>query len=175
MSAGKKHRKLSKQGKKIIRRAVGAVLMITAIIIAALPSDNVKANTTNVAEKYKIYPNRVYESGDFEFVTATDIVNEMNNAITADAAQYLISSVPIIDFTNPDIKVYTTGDGAYQFAYVDEDGDIGSNTRYAVILGFSSGNIPLFLISVIDFLAASCEALRCFSHLITLSCNFSSV
>ena len=55
MSAGKKHRKLSKKGKKIIRRAIGAVLMITAIIIAALPSDNVKANTTNVAEKYKIY------------------------------------------------------------------------------------------------------------------------
>lgn len=50
--------------------------------------------------------------------------------------------MPIIDFTNDNIKVYTTGDGAYQFAYVDEDGDIGSNTRYAVILGFSSGNIP---------------------------------
>lgn len=143
MSAGKKHRKLSKRGKKIIRRAIGAVLMITAIIIAAFPSDNVKADTANVAEKYKIYPNRVYNasSGDFDFTTAADIVDD-NSAITADAAQYLISSVPIIDFTNPDIKVYTTGDGAYQFAYVDEDGDIGSNTRYAVILGFSSGNIP---------------------------------
>ena len=68
MSAGKKHRKLSKRGKKIIRRAVGAILMITAIIIAALPSDNVKADTTNVAEKYKIYPNRVYNtmSDDFD-------------------------------------------------------------------------------------------------------------
>ena len=129
MSAGKKHRKLSKRGKKIIRRAIGAVLMITAIIIAALPSDNVKADTTNVAEKYKIYPNRVYNTGsnDFDFITAADIVDD-NPAVTADAAQYLISSVPIIDFTNPDIKVYTTGDGAYQFAYVDEDGDIGSNT-----------------------------------------------
>ena len=143
MSAGKKHRKLSKKGKMIIRRAVGAVLMITAIIIAALPSDSVKADAGNVAEKYKIYPNRVYNtvSDDFDFVTAADIVAD-NSAITADAAQYLISNVPIIDFTNPDIKVYTTGDGAYQFAYVDEDGDIGSNTRYAVILGFSSGNIP---------------------------------
>lgn len=141
MSAGKKHRKLSKQGKKIIRRAIGAVLMISAIIIAAIPAKNVSADTGNVAEKYKIYPNREYVSGDFEFITAADIVDD-NPAITADAAQYLISSVPIIDFTNPDIKVYTTGDGAYQFAYVDEDGDIGSNTRYAVILGFSSGNIP---------------------------------
>lgn len=143
MSAGKKHRKLSKRGKKIIRRALGAVLMISAIIIAAVPADSVTADTGNVAEMYKIYPNREYNagSGDFDFITAADIVAD-NSAITADAAQYLISSVPIIDFTNPDIKVYTTGDGAYQFAYVDEDGDIGSNTRYAVILGFSSGNIP---------------------------------
>lgn len=143
MSAGKKHRKLSRRGKKLIRRTLGAVMMITAIIIAAIPARNVTADTGNVAEKYKIYPNREYDtsSGKFEFTTAADIVAD-NPAVTADAAQYLISSVPIINFTNPDIKVYTTGDGAYQFAYVDEDGDIGSNTRYAVILGFSSGNIP---------------------------------
>ena len=143
MSAGKKHRKLSKRGKKIIRRALGAVLMVSAIIIAAIPAGKSTAVTGNVAEMYKIYPNRVYDTvkDDFDFVTAADIVAD-NSAVTPDAAQYLISSVPIIDFTNPDIKVYTTGDGAYQFAYVDEDGDIGSNTRYAVILGFSSGNIP---------------------------------
>ena len=143
MSAGKKHRKLSRRGKKIIRRALGAVLMISAIIIAAIPARDAKAETGNVAEKYRIYPNREYNAstGDFDFITAADIVAD-NAAITADAAQYLISSVPIIDFTNKDIKVYTTGDGAYQFAYVDEEGDIGSNTRYAVILGFSSGNIP---------------------------------
>lgn len=143
MSAGKKHRKLSKRGKKIIRRALGAVLMVSAIMIAAIPAGKTSAQVGNVAEMYKIYPNRVYNTGtgDFDFVTAADIVDD-NAAVTPDAAQYLISSVPIIDFTNPDIKVYTTGDGAYQFAYVDEDGDIGSNTRYAVILGFSSGNIP---------------------------------
>ncbi len=143
MSAGKKRRKLSKQGKKIIRRALGAILMITAIIIAAIPADNVTAVAGNVAEKYRIYPNREYTGGSPKFsnTTAADITAD-NSAISADAAQYLISNVPIIDFTNPDIKVYTTGDGAYQFAYVDEDGDIGSNTRYAVILGFSSGNIP---------------------------------
>ncbi len=143
MSTTKKHRKLSKKGKKIIRRALGVVLMATAIIIAAVPAREASADSGNVAEMYKIYPNREYNSGsgDFKFTTAADIVNK-NSAITADAAQYLISSVPIIDFTNPDIKVYTTGDGSYQFAYVDEDGDIGSNTRYAVILGFSSGNIP---------------------------------
>ena len=143
MSAGTKHKKLSKKGKKIVRRSLGAVLMMSAIITAAVPARNASADTGNVSEKYKIYPNREYDvsSDDFDFTTAADIVAD-NPVVTADAAQYLISSVPIIDFTNPDIKVYTTGDGAYQFAYVDEDGDIGSNTRYAVILGFSSGNIP---------------------------------
>lgn len=151
MSAGKGHRKLSKKGKKIIRRALGAVLMISAIIIAAIPAGKVSADTGSVAEMYKIYPNRVYTGGTskFSYTTAADIVDD-NSAITADAAQYLISSVPIIDFTNPDIKVYTTGDGAYQFAYVDENGDIGSNTRYAVILGFSSGNIPSGSLTIPD-------------------------
>ncbi len=141
MSAGKKHRKLSKKGKKIIRRALGAVLMISAIIIAAIPAERAKAENGNVAQMYKIYPNRLYKNGDFVSTTAADITGD-NSAITADAAQHLISEVPIIDFTNPDIKVYTTGDGSYQFAYVDTNGDIASNTRYAVILGFSSGNIP---------------------------------
>lgn len=143
MSAGKKHRKLSRFGKKVIRRTLGAVFLISAIIVAAIPAERTAADTGDVAQMYKIYPNRVYDSGKgkFSFVTAADITKD-NPAITADAAQYLISSVPIIDFTNDNIKVYTTGDGAYQFAYVDEDGDIGSNTRYAVILGFSSGNIP---------------------------------
>lgn len=144
MSAKKEHRKLSRKGKKILRRTLGTILMISAIVIAAVPAKQVLADTGNVAEMYKIYPNRQYTGGStskFKHTTAADIVDE-NNKITADAAQYLISSVPIIDFTNTNIKVYTTGDGAYQFAYVDEDGDIGSNTRYAVILGFSSGNIP---------------------------------
>lgn len=151
MSVKKEHRKLSRKGKKILRRTLGAILMISAIIIAAVPAEKVSADTGNVAEMYKIYPNRRYTGGASKFthITAADIVKD-NNKITSDAAQYLISSVPIIDFTNKDIKVYTTGDGAYQFAYVDEDGDIGSNTRYAVILGFSSGNIPNGALTIPD-------------------------
>ena len=88
MSAGKKHRKLSRRGKKIIRRTLGAVMMITAIIIAAIPAKQATADPGNVAEKYKIYPNRVYNTvkDDFDFVTAADIVAD-NSAVTPYAAQ----------------------------------------------------------------------------------------
>lgn len=138
----KGHNKLSRKAKKIIRKSLGAVLLITAIIIAAIPADRVSAESGVTAEAYKMYRNREYTGGGrkFENQSAANIVSQNSN-ISLDAAQYLISSVPIIDFTNPDIKVYTTGDGTYQFAYVDINGDIGSNTRYAVILGYSSGTI----------------------------------
>lgn len=57
--------------------------------------------------------------------------------VTADT-----SKIPRVDITKP-YNIYTTADGAFQFAYLS-DNDVASNNRYAVILGYAGGKLDQY-------------------------------
>lgn len=115
----KKNRKLRRQ----IRKTVGALLMVSAITVAAIPVQDVSANPVDTAEAPK-----VAVTGFYTDVTPTDASYE--------------STIPNVwdlgDGKNT--IIYTSGDNTYQFAYVPAVK--GSTTRIAVILGYSAGDRP---------------------------------
>lgn len=115
--AKKKNRKLRRQ----IRKTIGALLMVSAIVVAAIPVTDVSANPT-VAEK-----NKVIVSSDHATI---------NNA--SGTSEYK-STIPFSqDRSDPKEKiVYTSGDGTFQFVYmrpVESDPN-----KVAVLLGYNAG------------------------------------
>ncbi|MGN0430771.1 MAG: leucine-rich repeat protein [Lachnospiraceae bacterium] len=101
--AGKKNARLRRQ----IRRTMGAVCLITALLVAAIPVPETKAATAT--EKY---------TWDSEIGTANTVI-------------------PIVP-KNCD-TIYTTGDGTYQFAWVNASAT--NPDKIAVILGYNAGNL----------------------------------
>ena len=105
-------KELKKKGrrlKKTIRKTLGTICLISAILIATIPVDS---------------PRQV----------SADTASENHKLGEAEMEQYY----KIPDLSNYPGTIYTTGDGAFQFAYVSPNGtDIGS-TRMAVILGYTS-------------------------------------
>ncbi|MDE6893194.1 MAG: leucine-rich repeat domain-containing protein, partial [Lachnospiraceae bacterium] len=105
-AAKKKNRKLKRQ----IRKTVGALLMVSAIAVAAVPVPDVSANLAD---------NTVIK------VAVTDS-RESTNVFNGATAGYE-SEIPLATGTTP---IYTSGEGMYQFAYIDE---------VAVILQYNGG------------------------------------
>ena len=92
--------------KRSVRKALGAVLLATAVFVAAIPVDDLRAAVTPLTPKK----------------VTVDIHN---------------CRIPIVD---SDETIYTTGDGAFQFAYVLPN-DSSESNKVAVILGYSSGRL----------------------------------
>lgn len=107
--AKKKARRLG----RTIRKTLGTLFLISALVVAAIPVDYLQAEGEDV-------PNV-----DVPITTYT------SPEITVDIFDY----IPQVD-TNA--TIYSTGDGMFQFAYVSEDGKEDSATRVAVILGYQS-------------------------------------
>ena len=102
-------KKKSRRLKKTVRKTLGTICLITAILIATIPVDTPKQVAADAAS-----PNHKLGEAEME------------------------SYYNIPDLSNYKGKIYTTGDGTFQFAYVAPDGtDIGP-TRVAVILGYSN-------------------------------------
>lgn len=105
-------KELKKKGrrlKKTVRKTLGTICLISAILIATIPVETpkqVSADTTT--ENHKLGP--------------------------AEMEPYY--SIP--DLSHYTGKIYTTGDGTFQFAYVAPDGTDTGPTRLAVILGYTS-------------------------------------
>ncbi|MBQ7919378.1 MAG: leucine-rich repeat protein, partial [Lachnospiraceae bacterium] len=95
------------------RKTVGALFLISSLLVAAIPVDNftVAADTTE---------NTLFPAGG---VTYTVTQSE--------------STVPKVD-TNE--TVYTSGDGKYQYAYVYKNNQ-NAGDKVAVILGYSAGQL----------------------------------
>lgn len=117
----KQNRKLKRQ----VRKTVGALLMMTAITVAAVPVPEVSASID-------VNPKRVA------------VVNYENSSMTSyekidgkEAPATWNSTVPYVD---ENATIYTTGDGMFQFAYIrpsSTDGD-----EVAVVLGANVTNLP---------------------------------
>lgn len=114
----KKNRRLKRQ----IRKTVGALLMVSAITVAAIPVQDVSATPTDKSEKIKVA------------VTTTKGDIPGNPAVAVEHGYP--STVPYArDYS--DIIVYSSGDGMFQFAYGKSKEDTSMSNR-AIILNFDN-------------------------------------
>ena len=133
--AKKKNRKLRRQ----IRKTIGALLMVSAIVVAAIPVTGVNAEPTfdsKPAKKVWVWDDKKTELSVKGKPTSTSIQEATKNTI------------PYV----PDSSiVYTSGDGRFQFAYVDPDG--GGN-KYAVILNYNANALAESSLTIPDSMEA---------------------
>lgn len=134
-SVSKKHRRM----KKTVRKTLGTLFLISALIVAAIPTESLQAAgeggmTYNRTQKFKVTVSR----------NAAERTKEVGSG----------SSIPTMDTIIPEIQpgetIYTTGtneDGSiYQFAYVRDSGDWA-----AVLLGYSkNNNLPDNMLTIPD-------------------------
>ncbi len=116
----KKNRKLRRQ----IRKTIGALFMASAIVVAAVPVQDVEAEPKENATKIAL-----------QHTQATD---EMKSA-ELKIYQSLVPSAndSWIDKGEEDV-VYTTGDGKFQFLYMRPNST--ETNKYAVIVGYNSSS-----------------------------------
>ena len=98
-----------------IRRTMGCICLITALIVAMIPVPETAAADANGEGKKYIWDEQIWKGGG-----ASNL-----------------SDIPVVD-KNED-EIYTTGDGTYQFAYVNESAS--SSNKIAVILGYNARNL----------------------------------
>ena len=119
----KKNRKLKRQ----VRKTIGALFMVSAIVVAALPVQDVAAKPGESATKIALQ-----HAAGVPAATAD---------ITSASIKDYVSTVPSANesWVTADEKiVYTTGDGKFQFVYMRPN-DTDTN-KYAVILGYNGGS-----------------------------------
>ena len=124
----KKNRRLKRQ----IRKTVGALLMVSAIAIAAVPVQNVEAlPSTSSSSKIQVLN---YQSKD---MTSWETLQNDTGADLSSIESSCQSQVPYVD---PDATIYTTGDGMFQFAFVKPSANAADEV--AVILGANVTSLP---------------------------------
>lgn len=105
----KEPKKKGRRLKKTVRRTLGTICLISAILVASIPTEGLKQVAADAPGENKKLDEKAMES---------------------------YYNIP--DLTNYGGKVYTTGNGDFQFAYVAPDGSNTGPTKVAVILGYSN-------------------------------------
>lgn len=106
-------KKKNRRMRKMLRKTLGTLFLVSAIVVAAIPVDGLRAaNNSDVT------------------VLASRPAGEYKVTIEAEDTK-----IPVISTTEP---IYTTADGSYQFAYVSTS---GSSQKFAVILGYNKLNV----------------------------------
>ncbi len=103
-------RKKSRRLKRTVRKTLGTLFLVSALIIAAIPVDGLRAEETG----------------------GTDIA-ELAEDTTPEIRVDIFQHVPRV---SPSATIYTTGDGIFQFAYVDKEGTQTGSDLEVVILGY---------------------------------------
>lgn len=148
----KKKRRL----KRTVRKTLGTLFLVSALVVAAIPTDSIgggraQAGISTDGNGNKTYTHMVgaaYQGGDSAThsespispttATAKSVFVKVDNSTSVSSPNVGVDSG--IPLCKTGTTIYSTGDGGLQFAYVDETGDQnGSGTKYAVILGYSSG------------------------------------
>ena len=133
--AKKKNRKLRRQ----IRKTIGALLMVSAIVVAAIPVTGVNAEPnfdSKPAKKVWVWDDEKREPSVAGKPTSTSIQEATKNTIP---------------YVPEDSIVYTSGDGRFQFAYVDPNS--GGN-KYAVILNYNANALAESSLTIPDSMEA---------------------
>lgn len=129
--AKKKNRRLRRQ----IRKTIGALLMVSAIVVAAIPVTNVSADAGDESDKtVRIKVVNYKDSSMNQYETIAE-----NPAASVNAPAEWQSKVPYVD---KQASIYTTGTSGnvnFQFAFVRPAGEAD---QVAVILGATINNLP---------------------------------
>ena len=146
-------RKTNRRLKKTVRKTLGTLFLISAIVVAAIPTEGLRAEEDAVAQaaghthaethtgaKYKVSIRRNTAE------RTNDLLNGANSSIPV-----MEDLIPIVEPTD---TIYTTGtneDGtSYQFAYKMYDND-----WTAIILGYNkSSNLPNNTLTIPDTVSA---------------------
>lgn len=140
----KKNRKLRRQ----IRKTIGALLMVSAITVAAIPVQDVRADDEEGIVTYDgdivTYADTGGKIQVLNYTSpAMDDYDPLNNTTSASDADlatitsFLQSKVP---YVAKDATIYTTGDGMFQFAYIKPSA--AATNEVAVILGANVEGLP---------------------------------
>ncbi len=112
MAKAKELKKKGRRLKRTVRKTLGTICLITAILIASIPVDGVRQ------------------------VAAEDTGHSKLSA--ADMEKYF----KIPDLSKYKGRIYSTGDNKFRFAYVDQAGTDNGSTKFAVILDYNpSGSL----------------------------------
>lgn len=126
----KKNRKLRRQ----IRKTVGALFMASAIVVAAIPVQDVRGADPNPAGTTKKIKVLNYTTADMDKYETN--YND-SRADLSSIEPYLYSGVP---YVAKNATIYTTGDGMFQFAFVKPSST--ASDEVAVILGAVINSLP---------------------------------
>lgn len=154
----KKNRKLGRQ----VRKTVGALLMVSAIIVAAIPVQDVSAfpvlGDGTSAEEGKKLENKIKvavlsngPSQGGKLIAETIGVEETKIKI-----KDYQSTIPYVN--NPNRKdekekiVYTSGDGKFQFVYIRPN--LSNPNKVAMILGYNEGVLETSALKIPDTMEA---------------------
>ncbi len=122
-------KKTNRRLKRQIRKTVGGLFMASAILVAAVPVQDVAANPEEPSTKLALQ----HAGGNAVPANTADV-------LAADIKDYE-SSVPSVheSWVEEDEKaIYTTGDGRFQFAYMRPNST--DTNKYAVILGYNGSS-----------------------------------
>ncbi len=134
----KKNRKLRKQ----IRKTIGALLMVSAITVAAIPVQDVRGAgetetpTTDNIQKIKVLNYTSSAMNTYESLSGYNNTT-VDSSFIKSIEPYLRSGVPYVD---KNATIYTTGDGMFQFAFVKPSST--ASDEVAVILGAVINSLP---------------------------------
>ena len=130
-------RKTNRRLKKTVRKTLGTLFLISAIVVAAIPTEGLRAET-DIATQAASHTHDTTHSG------AKFKVSIRRNASEKSSDLLPGSGVPTMDTLIPEVAegttIYTTGtnetDGSnYQFAYIQNGGDWS-----AILLGYNKDN-----------------------------------
>lgn len=136
-------KKSKRRMKKQVRRTVAGLFLASAIVVAAIPVENIQATKNadgsivqhSVLSAYQV-------TGDSNQHSETYGPTLYDNTTTAMTYYDDRSNIPHCDEATT--TIYSTGDGDFQFAYVDAEGkQVSGSNKSVVILGYSrTGALP---------------------------------
>ena len=157
-------KKTNRRLKKTVRKTLGTLFLISAIVVAAIPTEGLRAEEDAVAQAagHTLSDHNAThrpDSGSYTYkVSLAKDSTEKRNLVSP------TSSVPTMADLIPEIKdtdnIYTTGTNAdgsnYQFAYV-----LYKNVWSAVILGYNKeNNLPNNTLTIPDTVSAYIQPTR---------------
>ena len=129
-------RKTNRRLKKTVRKALGTLFLISAIVVAAIPTEGLRAEEDAVAQAAHSHVD-THTGAEYKVSIRRNAAEKQSDLLAG-------SGIPTMDTLIPelpaDTTIYTTGtsntDGSnYQFAYIQDGNDWS-----AIILGYNKNN-----------------------------------
>ncbi len=129
-------KKTNRRLKKTVRKTLGTLFLISAIVVAAIPTEGLRAEEDAVAQAAHLHVD-THTGAEYKVSIRRNAVEKQSDLLAG-------SGIPTMDTLIPelpaDTTIYTTGtsntDGSnYQFAYIQDGNDWS-----AIILGYNKNN-----------------------------------